>query len=95
VDRQWNQLAVDAVYRFLADEKLYVGGRYNTAEGTLAGIANEVSVDRVQVGAGWFLTPSLLLKAEWMKQDYNDFPTTDIRRKGMFKGMIFEAIVSF
>ena len=29
--RTWNQYAVDGVYRFLADEKLFVGARYNKA----------------------------------------------------------------
>jgi hypothetical protein len=94
-DREWNQLAVDAVYRFLPEKQLYVGGRYNTADGQLAGITNDVSVDRVQVAAGWFLTPNLLLKGEWVKQQYNDFPATDIRSKGLFRGFMFEAVVSF
>ena len=37
-ERTWNQYAVDAVYRFLPDEKLFVGARYNKAQGELAGI---------------------------------------------------------
>src|SRR5690606_12153419 len=39
VDRVWNQLAVAALYRFLPREQAYVGVRYNTASGELAGPA--------------------------------------------------------
>src|SRR5690606_29275804 len=46
VDRTWNQYAADAIYRFLEDEKLYVGARYNTAKGELGGMTDKVSVDR-------------------------------------------------
>jgi hypothetical protein len=94
VDRDWSQIAVDGVYRFL-DEKLYAGARYNTAKGFLTGITDEVTVKRMQVGAGWFITPTMLLKAEWMDQKYLDFPRSDIRSAGRFKGMMFEAVISF
>ena len=92
--RTWNQYAVDGVYRFL-DEKLFVGGRYNTAAGELTGITNEVSVDRWQASAGWFVTPSLLMKAEFVKQTYRDFPVNDIRNGGKFDGFMVEGVVSF
>lgn len=95
VDRDWGQVAVEGVYRFLPDEQLYVGGRYNKAEGRLAGMDSDVSVDRVALAAGWFITPSLLMKAEWVRQNYNDFPRADIRSNGLFKGLMLEAIVSF
>jgi hypothetical protein len=94
-ERTWKQYAVDALYRFGGRDALYVGGRYNTANGELAGITNEVSVDRYQFGGGWFITPSLLLKAEWVKQQYFDFPTTDIRSGGKFNGFVVEGVVAF
>ena len=94
-ERKWTQYAIDAVYRFGSDESFYVGGRYNTAKGTLSGIANEVSADRMAAAAGWYLTPTLLLKGEYVKQDYNDFPTADIRNGGKFKGFMVEGVVAF
>ena len=94
-EREWNQYAGDVVYRFLADDRVFVSGRYNTAKGELAGIANKVSVDRYQVGGGWFLTPNVLMKAEWVNQKYNDFPVTDIRNGGRFKGYVIEGVVAF
>jgi hypothetical protein len=93
--RVWNQYAVDGVYRFGGNEDFFVGARYNTAEGELTGITNKVSVDRYQIGAGWFLTPTVVLKGEWATQKYNNFPTTDIRNGGKFKGFVFEGIVAF
>ena len=94
-EREWNQYAVDGVYRFGATENLYLGARYNTASGNLDGIANEVSVDRYQVAGGWFIAPTILLKGEYVNQKYNNFPRTDIRNGGKFNGFIFEGVVSF
>ncbi|HEX6588558.1 MAG TPA: hypothetical protein VF039_06005 [Longimicrobiales bacterium] len=94
-DREWRQYAGDVVYRFLENESVYVAGRYNVAEGELAGIADEVSVDRVQIGGGWFVTPTVLFKAEWVNQTYNDFPATDIRSDAQFDGFMLEGVVAF
>ena len=95
VDRKWNQYAAEAIYRFMPGDKMYVGARYNTVEGRLAGMASDVGIDRTQLGAGWFVTPIVLLKAEYVTQKYNDFPTTDIRRGGKFDGLVFEGVVAF
>ena len=93
-DRTWKQYDVDAVYRFLGD-RVYAGYRYNTASGRLAGIGNDVGVTHNAFGAGWFVTPSLLLKGEYVNQKYNDFPTTDIRSGGDFKGFTMAGVVAF
>ena len=93
-DRKWNQYVGEALYRFL-DDQLYVVGRYNTASGQLAGIANDVSVNRFQVGGGWFITPNIMAKTEYVRQKYNDFPSTDIRSGGKFSGLMIEGVVAF
>jgi hypothetical protein len=96
--REMNQLAVEGVYRFLADEKMFVGARYNTVTGQLAGAAfsgNDIKVEREQFSAGWFVTPLLMLKGEYVTQKYIDFPTTDIRNGGKFKGFMMEGVVAF
>ena len=94
-ERTWNQYAVDAVYRFLPDEKMFAGVRFNRAEGRLAGLANEVGADRWQVGGGWFVTPVLLVKAEYVNQKFRGYPGTHIRNGGNFKGMMLEGVVAF
>jgi hypothetical protein len=92
--RKLRQEAADVVYRF-AGEKLYVGGRYNTATMRLQGMANDVGADRVAAAAGWQITPLLLLKGEYVTQKYNDFPTTDRRSGGKFNGFVMEGVVAF
>ena len=94
VSRDVTQYAGEALYRFLGDQ-LYVGGRYNTVTAELQGIGNEVSIDRAQFGGGWFITPGVLMKAEYVTQKYNDFPTTDIRSGGKFDGFMVEGTVAF
>jgi hypothetical protein len=93
--REFNQYAVDAVYRFLPKEQLYLGTRYNWVGGRLANFTNDVSINRVQVAGGWFVTPNVLAKAEYVDQHYNDFPATDIRNGGRFHGVVFEGVVGF
>ncbi|HET9983424.1 MAG TPA: hypothetical protein VFQ38_07545 [Longimicrobiales bacterium] len=93
--RSWKQYDADVVYRFLPSEKAFVGGRWNTAKGQLAGIANDVTVDHLAASAGWFVTPNLLLKGEYVTQKYKDFPTTDIRNGGKFNGFVMEGVVAF
>jgi hypothetical protein len=93
-DRYFRQYAVDALYRFWGD-RMYAGGRYNMAKGNLAGIAQQVEVNRVAAAAGWFMTPNVLMKGEIVNQEYKGFPTTDILNGGQFKGFIIEAVVAF
>lgn len=93
-DRTWRQYVGEGVYRFMGD-KLYVGGRYNTVKGGFLGMPGDVTVNRTQAGGGWFVTPTVLLKGEWMVQNYNGFPTSDIRNGGKIKGFMTEGTVSF
>lgn len=92
--RTMSQKAADLVYRF-ADDRLYVGGRYNTATMRLQGMTVDVGADRSALAAGWFISPLVLLKGEFVNQKYNDFPTTDRRSGGKFKGFVVEGVVAF
>jgi len=92
--RTLRQLVGEGLYRF-ADNKLYVGGRYNTVNGQLAGIKNDITVKRSQIGGGWFVTPNVLSKIEFVRQNYEAFPTTDIRNGGKFQGFMVEGVVAF
>jgi hypothetical protein len=93
--RTWDQFAVDAVFRFLPREQLFVGARYNQANGQLVNSRTDVSIDRVQAGIGWFITPNVLTKLEYVSQRYHDFPDTDIRTGGRFNGFMIEGVVAF
>jgi hypothetical protein len=94
-NRTWKQNVGEAVYRFLPDQRLYVAARYNTVKGQLTVGTPDVTVKRTQFGGGWFLTPNLLTKVEYVNQSYLDFPTTDIRNGGKFKGFMVEGVVAF
>ncbi|MEO6222442.1 MAG: hypothetical protein ABIP90_04270 [Vicinamibacterales bacterium] len=93
--RTWHQYAVDGVYRFFDDERLFVGARYNRADGTLLNVAGDVGARRWQVGAGWFVLPGLLVKAEYVNQKFTGYPTANIKNGGRFKGLMLEGIVAF
>jgi hypothetical protein len=93
-NRTWKQNAVEALYR-CHDDQLYFGGRWNTAEGKLANITNELKIERTQVGGGWYITPNILLKAELVEQKYKNFPLTDIRSGAKFRGFMIEGVVGF
>ncbi len=110
-ERDVTQLMAELVYRFGAGEKFFVGGRYNNVDGTLfmsnltttgtaltaagTSIAGEASVNRINFGGGWFITPSLMLKAEYVNQTYTDFARSDIRSGLKFNGFMIEAITAF
>lgn len=94
-DRVWNQTGVDALYRFGTHEKFYIAGRYNKVSGTLAGSGLDVSIDRVQVGGGWFVTKNILAKLEYVNQNYNGFAASDIRNGGKFNGLMIEGVIGF
>ena len=104
INRAWTQVAVDGVFRFLPQEQAFVGARYNVVSGPLVGPAvagqvttagQDISINRVEVGGGWFPTRNILLKAEYVRQRYTDFPTLDIRNGGAFDGFMVEGVVAF
>jgi hypothetical protein len=91
----WRQQAGEVIYRF-ADEKLWAAYRYNVASGRLqAAMPGDVWSNRNQVAAGWYLNPMMLMKVEYMQQNYYDFPTTDIRYKGKINGFMVQTALSF
>ena len=89
--RSFDQMAVDAIYRM---NSLYLGARYNTVSGDIGG-GNDVTVDRIQVGAGWFMTPNVLMKVNYTSQSYNDYPAGSIYEDGKFNGITIEGVVAF
>ncbi len=95
--RKFNQFAIDGLYRFGSKENVYVGAKYNTLSGRLAGAAftDDITVNRTAFAAGWFVTRNILMKGEYVIQNYKDFPTTDFRSSGKFNGVVIEAVVGF
>jgi hypothetical protein len=103
--RSWNQYYGEVVYRLFNDQ-VYVGARYvnvdgepynlkyGSADAGKSGQAN-VNVNRIAFAAGYFPIKNLLLKVEYVKQNYNDYPSIDYRYEGSFNGFTVQAIVGF
>jgi len=85
----YQQFAVEGLYRFGRNEQFYGGVRYN-----LASNHNDESVNRIQAGAGWFLTKNIMAKAEYVNQNYKDFGLYRSADAG-FSGIMVEAAISF
>jgi hypothetical protein len=93
--RTMHQNVYDGLYRF-ANDQFYLGGRYNTVKGQLISKSSaDQSVNRYQLGGGWFVTPNVLAKLEYVNQKYTDFPLADIRNGGQFKGFMIQGVVGF
>jgi hypothetical protein len=121
-NRKASQTAFDVLYRFGRNEKFYVGTKYNKVDATIAlgqatstasyinqGARFDVSMDRLAFAGGWFVTKNILLKAEYVKQNYKDFPSaftnyatsaagyqdTHLLSGGKFNGLVFQGVISF
>ena len=95
IDRTWHQYALDTVYRFLPDQQLFVGARYNKAKGQIVGIPNDVGANRWQLSGGWFITANVLAKVEYVNQKYFGYPATNIKNGGKFNGLMAEGTIAF
>jgi len=94
-NREWSQYGGEAVYRFLRDDQVYVALRYNTVSGPQPFSTDDVTINRLQIGGGWFITKNILMKAEYVNQTYEDFAPTSINHEGQFNGLMIEATVAF
>jgi hypothetical protein len=93
---RWStQYAGDVVYRFPQNkENFWVGFRYNTVTADLAGIG-DVKVNREAGSLGWFMTKNIMMKAEYVNQEYLNYPTDNILNGGKFHGVMLEASIGF
>jgi len=110
IKRDWTQYYGEVVYRFLKDEQLFVGARLvnatgqpnnmryganDVALGFESGTQAKVSINRTAFSAGYFPTKNMLLKVEYVLQEYKDFPWADYRHEGKFGGYMVEAVIGF
>jgi hypothetical protein len=92
----FTQLGGELLYRFGMDESFYIGGRYNTVSGETSDVAATQEANRINVGAGWFMTNNVLTKLEYVSQKYeNDGWNTTVYQDGEFSGIMLEAVISF
>ena len=95
-NRKAVQYAADLIYRFPAHkENFWIGVRYNTVKAALEGYSQDITINRDVASAGWFLTRNIMLKAEYVHQDYKDYPNTNLLNGGKFYGTMLEASIAF
>ena len=92
----YTQLAGELLYRFGKEENFYVGGRYNTVSGKDTENSSTKSISRLNIGGGWFLTKNVLVKVEYVNQEYKDDGWAGTKYNGgEFNGFTIEGAISF
>ena len=95
----FTQLGTELLYRFGEQGQFYVAGRYNAVNGNKQYASggtkpNDLEITRTNIGAGWFMTKNILMKAEYVKQSYNSEFTGSLSGAEM-NGVVLEAVISF
>lgn len=98
---QWNYFAGEVVYKFTPS--IYAAARYSGARARqLANVDSSGTVDRIQLGGGLWLTRHMLVKAEYMQQQYNGFVAGNMVNNGIqawrdpeFSGFVAEVSFAF
>jgi hypothetical protein len=91
----YTQTGVELLYRFGKDERFYLGGRYNQVSGHQNDDAGHRKIDRINAGGGWFLTPNVVTKLEYVQQTYSGEGWSGVFQGGQFNGIMVEAAISF
>ncbi len=97
-DGAYTQVGAELLYRFGGKEQFYVGGRYNAVSGEDYDNAGERKISRINAGGGWYVTPNVLFKGEYVNQKYNEGTAWGIASPlygGQFKGVVLEASIGF
>jgi hypothetical protein len=95
-NRGTQQYAVDVIYRFpQKTENFWVAYRYNTVSATIVGNTTDVTVNRSVGSAGWFLTNNIMLRGEYVTQQYKNYDATNILNGGKFSGFMVSAAIGF
>ncbi|MDZ7659066.1 hypothetical protein [Fodinibius sp.] len=91
-DRSYNQYGAELLYRFGAEEDVYLGTRYNLVDGS----DTNQEISRFNIGGGWFLTKNVLAKLEYVTQSYSGDGYAGTKYEGgEFNGVMLEAVISF
>ena len=92
----FTQTGAELIYRFGAEENVYLGGRFNAVSGEEIDGADTKKINRINIGAGWFMTKNVLAKLEYVKQAYDGdgWNGTDYQ-DGQFDGIVLEATIGF
>lgn len=85
-DQHFTQTAIQAIYRL---GSFYVGTRLNNVSDNSGS-----TVNRLNLGGGWFMTDNVLVKLDYVNQKYDGQAHKTING-GKFNGLVMEAAISF
>jgi hypothetical protein len=85
-DQHFTQTAIQATYTY---KSFYVGTRLNKVDDN-----NGSTVNRMNLGGGWFMTENIVVKLDYVSQSYNG-PAHGAIDGGEFSGLVMEAAISF
>lgn len=96
VGGSFTQLGAELLYRFGGNEQFYLGGRYNSVSGKASDAAETIDISRINIGGGWFMTPNILAKVEYVTSTYSGAGYDMTRFQGAaFNGAVIEAVIGF
>jgi predicted chitinase len=85
-DQHYTQTALQAIYRI---GSFYVGTRLNKVSDN-----EDSKVTRTNIGGGWYMTNNVLVKLDYVNQEYEG-PAHGAIDGGNFNGLVLEAAISF
>lgn len=92
----FTQMAAELVYRFGKEERFYIAGRYNTVVGkTRESATEDLKINRLNAGGGWFITKNIVTKVEYVNQQYTGNAWSGRFAGAKFSGVNVEAAISF
>ena len=92
--RSFNHIGAELLYRFGDNNDVYLGTRYNMVSGEIA-TDTDISINRFNLGGGWFITKNVLTKVEYVVQNWNDYAAGSKYDGATFSGINVEAVISF
>lgn len=91
----FTQLGAELLYRFGSREQYYVGSRYNTVSGSAVVDGPTQEINRFDLGGGWFMTPNVLTKVNYVTSSYDGAGFTGKFEGAKYNGLVVEAVISF
>ena len=61
----------------------------------MQGVTQDITINREVASAGWFLTRNIMMKVEYVNQEYHHYAADNILNGGRFNGEMVEASIAF
>lgn len=96
VGGSYDHIGAELLYRFGNTEQFYLGGRYNAVSGEASDAGAEQEIERINLGAGWYMTRNVMAKFEYVTSSYSGAGFDGTKLQGAeFDGVVIEATIGF